>query len=67
MNWFIIIHSYVVFSPVLYSCVKHDSKKTVPIRSVHSTTIIHTVQQENMNEPQNNELVKSTEARSPFF
>lgn len=43
------------------------SKKTVPIRSIHSTTIIHTVQQQNMNEPQNNELVKSMEARSHFF
>lgn len=52
------------FFPSFYSCVMYDSEKTVPIRLIHSITIIHMV---NMNELQNNELVKSMEARSQLF
>jgi len=52
------------FFPSFYICVMYDSKNTVPVRSIHSTTIIHTI---NTNELQNNELVKSMEARSQFF
>lgn len=47
-----------------YSCVMHNSKKTVPIRSIHSITKMHTV---NTYKLQNNELVKSLEARIQIF
>lgn len=55
---------YNTFISCFFPCFLqlYDSKKTVPIRSIHSTTIIHTVQQQNMNEAQNNELVKYMEA-----